>query len=59
MTGEKARFVEFVETMLETESLEDLLERFDMTPEEAMRLLYEDGHIEFDEDELEYEDEGD
>ncbi|MCB1712647.1 MAG: hypothetical protein KDH96_09305 [Candidatus Riesia sp.] len=42
---EKEEIYNFVATMLETETFEDLLERFDLTPEEVFMLCFESGLV--------------
>lgn len=41
----KEELEDFVEMMLEDESLEDLLERFNLTPTEAFLFLYKGGMV--------------
>ena len=49
----KNKIEDFVSLFLETNSFEDLLERFDLTPADVFTLLYNAGHI--DEEILEAE----
>lgn len=41
----KHEFEEYVELMLDNEDLETLLQRYDLTPQEVMLILWENGYI--------------
>jgi hypothetical protein len=47
----KNKIEDFITLALESEYFEDLLEKFDLTPQEVFTILYDNGHI--DEDVLE------
>jgi hypothetical protein len=47
----KNKIEDFITLALESEHFEDLLEKFDLTPQEVFTILYDNGHI--DEDVLE------
>lgn len=41
----QTKIEDFVSLVLEELTFEDLLEKFDLTPQEVFTILYENGHI--------------
>lgn len=48
MSIAKREVENFLELMLEDESFEDFLERFNLTPTEVFSLLLEEGHVDIE-----------
>jgi hypothetical protein len=44
----KNKIEDFITLALESEHFEDLLEKFDLTPQEVFTILYDNGHIDED-----------